>query len=103
MNKIDPVNARPVDSTAAHAHTRGAKPPGDAKVHKAAQEFEAMFVRQILTAAKVGGHDKASGYDGMAVDAIASAVTQGGGLGLARQIEDALSHSGATAPQNSKR
>jgi Rod binding domain-containing protein len=70
----------------------------DAKVHKAAQDFEAMFVRQILSAAKVGGnHAKQSGYDGMAVDAIAGAVSQGGGLGLAQHIEDALARAGIGA------
>jgi Rod binding domain-containing protein len=75
------------------------KAPSDAKVHKAAQEFEAMFLRQILSSAKVGGsHAKKSGYDGMAVDAVASAVSEGGGLGLAHQIEDAITRAsiGAT-------
>jgi Rod binding domain-containing protein len=67
----------------------------DSKVHKAAQDFEAMFVREILRAAKVTGHDKPNGYDSMAVDAIASSVTKGGGLGLAREIEAALSHAAA--------
>jgi Rod binding domain-containing protein len=75
------------------------KAPVDAKVHQAAQEFEAMFVRQILKAAKIGGHEKESGYDGMAVDALASGVTQGGGLGIARQIEEALSHATHQLPR----
>ena len=63
-----------------------------------------MFVREILTAAKVTGHDKANGYDSMAIDAIASGVTKGGGLGLAREIERALAagalggHAQAPAP-----
>ena len=109
MSKIAPIVSpltRPVDSNVATAAAGAAKDPGkhkatlDPKVHKAAQEFEAMFVRQILTAAKVGG-EKHNGYDGMAVDAVAEAVTQGGGLGLARQVEDAVLRAAGGGPKNS--
>jgi Rod binding domain-containing protein len=76
------------------APPREAEKPADTKLHKMALEFEAVFVRQLLSAAKLGGHGKKEdGYDGMAVDALATGVTRGGGLGLARQIEEALSHS----------
>ena len=43
-SKVDPVTTLPVEPARTHtvAHAKG-----DPKVHKAAQEFEAMFVRQI--------------------------------------------------------
>ncbi len=57
------------------------------KTEEAGKGFEAIFVRQMLASANVAGK---SGYADMAVEAIASAVTAGGGIGLARAIEDAL-------------
>lgn len=65
----------------------------DAK--KAGGEFEAILVRQMLTSARVGG---TSGYADMAVEAVANAVTAGGGLGLGRQIADAIGHLHAASP-----
>ncbi|HZU82667.1 MAG TPA: hypothetical protein VE987_07115 [Polyangiaceae bacterium] len=71
------------------------------KVHHAAAEFESMLVKQLLKAARVGGaagSEKTSAYGDMAVDALASAVERGGGLGLARRIEQTLCpHSGSGA------
>jgi Rod binding domain-containing protein len=58
-----------------------------------AKEFETMLVHQLLDAAKVGGEGASGGtsaYRGMTVDALANGVSQAGGLGLAKQIEDAL-------------
>jgi Rod binding domain-containing protein len=92
--KVAPAQAVGVPVPLAHV-----KAPVDPKIRQAAQEFEAMFVRQILKAAKIGGHEKENGYDGMAVDALATGVTQGGGMGLARQIEEALSHAGRQVPK----
>jgi Rod binding domain-containing protein len=74
------------------------EPQGEAKgptarlanLHKVAKEFETLMVHQLLEAAKLGGDEKDSGYKGMVVDAAASGVSLGGGLGLARQIEEAL-------------
>ncbi len=65
----------------------------DAKTHAMAQEFEAMFVRQILNNAKLGGSKQgqsSGGYGTMGVDALASQISKTGGLGLAKQIEDAV-------------
>jgi Rod binding domain-containing protein len=63
----------------------------DPKIQEVAREFESMIVGQILSAAKVGGaHQESQGYDGMVVDALATGIAKGGGLGLAREIEDAL-------------
>jgi Rod binding domain-containing protein len=66
---------------------------GASNLHKMAKEFETLLVHQLLDAAKVGGETKSGGssaYQGMAVDAFANGVSQAGGLGLAKQIEDAL-------------
>jgi len=88
--KIVPVGQTPPRTGEIAKPTPKAKSVGDARLHKAAEEFEAMFVRQLLANAKIGGKEKEDGYDGMAVDALASAVTKGGGLGLAHQIEEAI-------------
>jgi Rod binding domain-containing protein len=74
--------------TAAGAHAP--KDARTAKLEKAAGEFEQIFVKQLLKEAKVGGSEKQGGYGDMAVDALASGVQKGGGLGLAKQIEAAL-------------
>jgi Rod binding domain-containing protein len=70
-----------------------------AKLQSAANEFESLLVKQLLKSAKMGGSGddgKSSGYADMAVDAMASAVEKGGGLGLAKRIEQAI---GASHPQ----
>ena len=70
-----------------------------AKLRTAANEFESILVKQLLKSAKLGGSgdaEKSNGYGDMAVDAMASAVEKGGGLGLAKRIEQAI---GATHPQ----
>ncbi len=69
--------------------------PRIAKLRHAAGEFESLLVKQLLTAAKIGGaggDEKASGYADMAVDALASSIERGGGLGLAHRIEQAIAH-----------
>lgn len=60
------------------------------KLRKAAGDFESLLVKQMLKEAKMGGSQKEGGYADMAVDAMASAVEKGGGLGLARSIERAI-------------
>ena len=80
---ITPVAGR-IQVTASPTDARAAK------VHQAAAEFESMLVKQLLKQAKIAGDDKANGYGDMAVDALASAVEKGGGLGLARRIEEAM-------------
>jgi Rod binding domain-containing protein len=56
-----------------------------------AREFEAVLVRQVLTAAKAAGENSGSQYGGMAIDALADGIMHGGGLGLARTLELSLS------------
>jgi Rod binding domain-containing protein len=72
----------------------------DPKIAHVAAQFEEVFVRQLLSSAKVGGDssDGGGGYSAMTIDALATGVTQGGGLGIAQQIERALSHNGGPAP-----
>jgi Rod binding domain-containing protein len=63
------------------------------KLHEAARDFESLLVKQLLTAAKIGGDPKGSGYADMAVDALAKGIEKGGGMGLAKRIEDTIAHS----------
>ncbi|HXN32858.1 MAG TPA: hypothetical protein VN894_13395 [Polyangiaceae bacterium] len=83
-----------------------AKTPPDPRIEKlrhAAGEFESLLVKQLLKAAKIGGaggDEKASGYGDMAVDALASSIERGGGLGLAHRIEQAIAHGAAPAAPN---
>jgi Rod binding domain-containing protein len=68
--------------------------PRAAKLRHAATEFESLLVKQLLKAAKIGGAGGGaggqSGYADMAVDALATSIERGGGLGLARRIEEAI-------------
>lgn len=61
-----------------------------AEISQAAKQFEGIFVRQLLDAAKVMGSKGSSGYGSMGVEALADGVVRAGGLGLARQIELAM-------------
>ncbi len=60
-------------------------------MQRAAKEFEGILVRQLLQATKAMGKGAQGGYGAMALDAMSSAVTDGGGLGLSRRLEEALS------------
>jgi len=65
------------------------------QVEQAAGQFEELLVRQLLGAAgfeRVGGPH----YGSMIVDALASAVAQGGGIGLKALLTDAL-HQGESS------
>lgn len=69
---------------------QGAKSP-----REAAQAFEALLVRQILSASRssswLSGESEAeSGWREMADDALAGYLSRGGGLGLANQIASLL-------------
>lgn len=84
-------------ATVAESKLAAAQPKtatADPRIAHVAAQFEEVFVRQLLTAAKIGGgKDEGGGYGAMAVDALASGISEGGGLGIAKQIEAALSHS----------
>jgi Rod binding domain-containing protein len=60
------------------------------KVGEAAGEFEACLLRQMFQSAKFGGDKSEHGYGSMIVDAMATGVVQGGGLGLAKALQDSL-------------
>ena len=67
----------------------GAARPDAAAIHKVAKEFEKLMIHQLLEAAKVGGSEP-SAYSGSIVDALTDGVSSGGGLGLAKQLENVL-------------
>ena len=87
---ITPIT--PVAVTNVQQETLAARPTEshNTALRHAAQQFEAVFVRQLLTIAKVSGGSQAGGYNDMAIEALATGITCAGGLGLARQIEHAL-------------
>lgn len=91
-------------------------PPGNAatdspervRLHQAAQAFEAIFVRQMLSSAREAnfgdelwgkdqGHDT---FTAMRDDRFAQMTAQSGALGLARQVEAQLS--GALAGEDGR-
>ena len=86
------IQSPPQNAHAAPADLEPGKPE-DTKAKddtaKVGREFEAIFVRQMLTSTKVAG--KSGGYADMAVEALASSITAAGGLGMGRAIEQALS------------
>lgn len=79
-----------LSEAAAHVEKKDTTDP---KIAHVASQFEEVFLRQLLAASKIGGKDEGGGYGSMAVDALASGISRGGGFGIAKQIEAALSHS----------
>ncbi len=81
----------------AHALVPGLRPlaaeaPPKA-LDQAAREFEAIFLKQLLTSLE-RTTEGASGnaiYGSMVVDSMADAITRAGGLGLADEIQRSLS------------
>lgn len=84
---LSPINA--LDPRVAAGAARVA--PKDHALARAASEMETVFVRHLLEASKIGGPSGETGYGSMAVDALATGIERGGGLGLARAIEASLS------------
>ncbi len=91
IHGIGPV-ATPPSPAGPSATAPAHKPAHPTEMEKAAKEFEGVFVRQLLSAAKLGGSKGEEGYGAMATDALATGIMNAGGLGLTRQIEAALSH-----------
>jgi hypothetical protein len=99
---IQSVGAPPVVATAARpaamAPGRVGVPPETRAVAKAREAatvgkgFEEMLVRQLLRASglKAFGSEGSNGYGSMALDALATAIVSGGGLGLAAQLGRSL-------------
>ena len=65
--------------------------PTNPDLHRAAQKFESMFLRQLLESAHLG--EGSDAYGTMAVESLATNLAQGGGLGLARELELAIARS----------
>lgn len=84
-----------------------------AELHKAATQFEAILVRQLLeptlnslasgSAFSADKNSSSSGsgiYGYMLTDVLAQSISQGGGLGMARVIEQQLSASRSPSETN---
>jgi Rod binding domain-containing protein len=96
----------PISSlNALHGATAAKPEPADPKTLKAAREFEAIFLRTLLsslektTSVKGGGKldTGQSTYGSMVVGAMADQISQGGGIGLADIVAKSLTAHG-TAP-----
>lgn len=80
------------------------KTPNTDRLHKAAQEFEALLVGEMLKSARESGSEgwlgsgETTGDDSamdMAESQLANALASSGGLGLAKTIEQAMSKTSA--------
>jgi Rod binding domain-containing protein len=90
LNIADPLAATPAAAAPASAEV-------DPKLHKAALQFEQLLVRQltqILADTAKGdeedGSSATSFYADQLPDALATAITDAGGLGLATELERAM-------------
>ncbi|MEO7110046.1 MAG: hypothetical protein ABI183_06385, partial [Polyangiaceae bacterium] len=98
ITKIAPGAPTSIAETRLADAPAAAAPKHDPKIARVAAQFEEVFVRQLLSAAKMGGDNKeGGGYGAMTIDALATGVSQGGGLGIAQQIEAAMSRSAGPA------
>jgi peptidoglycan hydrolase FlgJ len=96
---MPPPTSSSAASAPAHASPAGVKP----EVARAAREFEAIFLRQILTSLEKSGHMGGTAstgsdvYGSMMVGALADAVANAGGVGLAKYVTTALAHTPTAA------
>jgi Rod binding domain-containing protein len=72
------------------AVTHAAPDAKQAGLEKASKELEGVFLRQLLEGSGIG-KQAGQGYGPKIVDALAGAVSEAGGLGLAKSIALALS------------
>ena len=71
---------------------------GAGRLHEAAQQFETLFLKQIVAASKAftGGDGAGSAVRAdMFADALAGALMKGGGIGLAKMIDRTLGPGGS--------
>lgn len=87
----------PIKGVASDVPAQPASPPAtsatdkakhDRALEEAARQFEGIFVRSLLKESPLAG--KGDAYGDIAVNAMAEAVTQGKGLGLADVIRHAV-------------
>lgn len=89
---IAPPSVSP--SAPPHPTSTAAKP----EIARAAREFEAIFLRQMLASLEKSGHmggTSSTGsevYGSMMVGALADAVANAGGVGLAKYVTTSLAH-----------
>jgi Rod binding domain-containing protein len=98
-----PAAARP--GAASDASPHAAKP--DPKLAKIAQEFESIFLRNLLKPLEKSGQMGKQGstvtsgsgvYGSMMVGALADSASSGGGIGLAHVVLEALTRGAPHAP-----
>jgi Rod binding domain-containing protein len=84
--KVAPLQSAPVGKSSIPESKNAQK----AGLEKASKELEGVFLRQLLEGSGIG-KQAGQGYGPMIVDALAGAVSEAGGLGLAKSIALALS------------
>lgn len=107
---IAPVSALsssvPVDLARAAQGSAASGKPSPAEVQKAARQFEAIMVRQLLAPSiqplmegggGAGGGQGGGVYGYLLTDTLANSITQGGGLGLSTVIARQLAPSSAAS------
>ncbi|MGH9581773.1 MAG: rod-binding protein [Bryobacteraceae bacterium] len=105
---MDPIAAIPLTPSLLGIDTAAMKHgTASAKLRKAAQDFEALMIGEMLKTTRESGSDgwlgsgDSAGNDsamGLAESQLAQALASGGGLGLARMIEKQLAR--PSAPNN---
>jgi len=111
MTKQDPATVahRVALSTTRSASPTDEQPVGEAsKISQAAKDFEAVFLRQMLSAlektTKVGDKSPTipgqQTYGSMIVEAVADAVSAAGGLGLGKILSNAMAEKAGVPAQD---
>lgn len=94
--KIPALQSAPAGNSASPVRKLSEKEAKTAGLERASKELEGVFLRQLLEGSGIG-KQAGQGYGPMIVDALAGAVSEAGGLGLAKSIQQAL------APMDAKR
>ena len=90
------ISAPLLSQTGADLSAAPAANPKDSRVHKAAQQFEALMIGEMMKTVREGGSEgwlgsgEGTGDDtaiGMAESQFSQAMASNGGLGLSRMIE----------------
>jgi peptidoglycan hydrolase FlgJ len=101
---ILPAGVVPSSVSQPSSHARPPAPAVKPEVARAAREFEAIFLRQMLSSLEKTGHMGSTGstgsdvYGSMMVGALADAVASAGGVGLAKYVTTSLVHPAPTPP-----
>lgn len=103
LTSIDPslLSVSPLE------HGRTFAAPTPEQVNRTAEQFEAVLLRQLLAPAiepmmsggAMGGENSGSGvYGYMLTDTLATAMAQGGGLGLAAMFKQQMAPAASPSP-----